>query len=136
MTPPRLPDWHDRLAAFIHARLMMPFAWGANDCVMFAGAAVHAETAWHPFATYQGQYSTPTGAYRILARGGGLAPMVSELLGPPIAPRLVRDGDVGLVLDGGQELLALRIGVNWLAPTERGLGTLRGDHAVHGWRIG
>lgn len=136
MTPPRLPDWHDRLAAFIHARLMMPFAWGQNDCVMFSGAAIQAETGRQPFAAYEGRYSTLTGAYRILAAGGGLAPMVSELLGAPIAPRLARDGDVGLLLVEGQEMLALRIGVNWLAPAERGLGTLRGDDAVHGWRVG
>ena len=37
----RRADWPERLAEFIEARRLEPFAWGKNDCALFAADAVN-----------------------------------------------------------------------------------------------
>lgn len=58
----RLPDWEDRLAAFLAERRDMPFAWGSNDCALFATACAAAITGEDRAASFRGRYDTREGA--------------------------------------------------------------------------
>ena len=86
---PRLPDWPERLAAFIEARRHAPFAWGANDCVTFVFDAVHAMTGHDALAPLRGRWATEEQARAVLLQQAGLVQGVSALLGQPLRSRLL-----------------------------------------------
>lgn len=52
----RVEDWPERLAAFIEQRRKMPFAWGSNDCALFAADAVCAITGVDLGEPFRGRY--------------------------------------------------------------------------------
>jgi hypothetical protein len=59
---PRLPDWPTRLSAFLDSRSCEPFAWGVNDHLLFAVAAIEAITGEHPAPHLVGAYDSAVGA--------------------------------------------------------------------------
>jgi len=65
----RLPDWRERLAAFVAARRETPFAWGAADCCLTSADAVCAMTGVDLAAPLRG-YRSQFGACRALVRLG------------------------------------------------------------------
>ena len=65
MTLHRLPDWPERLAAYLADQRPHRFAWGTHDCARFAAGAVHAITGQQPTAL---QWGGPADAARLLRR--------------------------------------------------------------------
>lgn len=92
----RLPDWEERLAAYIEPRRRTPFAWGSNDCCTFTLGAVGAMTGLDPMPEFRGHYKTARGAVRALRRigAGDLVATLTQKLGEPIEPALAQRGDV------------------------------------------
>lgn len=113
--------------------LNVPFQWAVNDCCTFAGKCVEAVTGDDPMAKVN--YTTKTGALRVIKAGGGLAAMVAERLGEEIPPLMAQPGDVGLFIrpDDGLEGLAVNIG-DWHCPTHDGLQMLRPEAIQRAWR--
>lgn len=74
----RYQDWPERLAAFIEERRYVPFAWGTNDCCMFAADALLAITGVD-FADGLRTYTTELGAARIIKGAGGMSCLVKGL---------------------------------------------------------
>ncbi len=68
----RLPDWDARLAALIVACSQRTFAWGAHDCMTFAGAAVEALTGDDPVADWRRRHG---GDWVSLATAAALLPI-------------------------------------------------------------
>lgn len=68
----RKEDWPEILAAFIHERRAMPFAWGSNDCCLFSADAILAMTGVDLMAGYRGKYSSALSAVRAFKAVGGL----------------------------------------------------------------
>lgn len=66
----RLPDWEDRLHAFVEANWSRPFAWGQWDCILMACSAVEAMTGTDPAAEYRGRYTDKEGAMLALRELG------------------------------------------------------------------
>jgi hypothetical protein len=66
----RLPDWEDRLSAYLTEVRDRPFEYGAHDCILHACSAVEAMTGWDAAAEFRGQYSDATGAKRALREIG------------------------------------------------------------------
>lgn len=130
----RLPDWQSRLQALVSARLCAPFAWGSNDCCLFACDAALALTGSDPAAKERGTYTTERGAARLLAKLGGVRGIGAARFGEEIAPALAQVGDIGVVMAGGRESLAVCGGQHWTAPGEQGLEVLPIDAAVVAWR--
>jgi hypothetical protein len=92
----RREDWPERLLQAVEARREKPFAWGENDCALFAADCVLAMTGEDLARAFRGRYDSARGALRVL-RGLGardLAQAVMGSLGEPIAPALARRGDV------------------------------------------
>jgi hypothetical protein len=131
----RLRDWQSRLDRCIRERRLMPFAWGSNDCALFAAACVDAVVGQDLAADLRG-YSSEAEAQQIIEAHGGLEAIVTARLGEPVAPMLARVGDVGLVAVQTGECLAVCGGYHWHAPGPNRMMTLPLDAARVAWRVG
>lgn len=94
---PRLPDWRVRLTAFVAATRAEPFAWGVQDCALWAVRAIDAMCGTEYAVPIVGQYSSADGAVAYAqARGWRTAAdACRDVCGEPL-PRvgLAEDGDV------------------------------------------
>jgi hypothetical protein len=130
----RLPHWEARLAALIAAHRDAPFAWGAFDCITFAGDAVVAVTGRDPLAGLRGHWHTALGAARLLRQRGGLMQAVLATLGDPLPHvRLAGPGD--LVLTSREQALAVVHRSSALLPASRGLAHVSMGGWQMGWRV-
>ena len=99
----RFQDWPRRLSDFIETRREQGFAWGANDCCLFACDAIFAQTGIDPAApVFRGKYDNALAAHRLLAEHGGverIAERTTEAHGFPELPtvNLAQRGDLVLV---------------------------------------
>ena len=133
----RLPDWNMRLDALARSRLMVPFAWGTNDCFAFAADAVQAMTGHDVLHGLRGNHRTWKAAYRRHARtpGGALGVIESTEL-VPVDPRLARRGDLVRIHQPFFDLLAICNGSDAIAPGLQGLEATPITGAVSAWRVG
>ena len=131
---PRLPDWPSRLQALMQQRGRAPFAWGFNDCFLFAADCARACTGVDPAADLRGRYATEREALRILQQiGGTLAALAETRFGAEIAPAFAQRGDVGLTEQAGRALLCVNAGARWVAPSPEGLA--EAPAPTRAWRI-
>lgn len=130
----RLYDWQLRFSGFVKTRAAEPFAWGRNDCCLFAADAVLAMTGKDHAADLRG-YTTAHEAQRLIEAHGGLREIVGRALGAPIPPSFASVGDVVLVENEGRELLAICNGTAALAPGKAGMAVLGMNTALAAWRV-
>lgn len=99
----RFHDWHHRLSEYFAATRARAFAWGDQDCMLWAYGAVEAMTGVDLGADYRGKYSTEQGAARMLRRVGGAgvelaaAKLQSDAGLEEIGPLYAQRGDLVLV---------------------------------------
>ena len=132
----RLPDWRLRFDALITERLHAPFAWGTNDCALFAADNVLALTGVDPAFGMRGRTSARQAA-RTMRQRGDLATLVDLNLGASCAPGSAVQGDVVMVPMGGR--LALGVCLNAesaVGPGARGLLQTSMANAVCAWKVG
>lgn len=130
----RRRDWQAHFAAFVAERRAMPFAWGSNDCCLFAADAVLAMTGQDPAETLRG-YASAIEAARIVEGRGGLREIATAALGDEVAPAMAAIGDVVLIANEGRDLLAVCNGGTALAPGEHGMVVLGMDAALAAWKV-
>ena len=66
------PHWHTRtFDSFLRERAKMPFAWGQNDCALFAADAILANTGTDVATDFRGKYTTQLGALRTIQQVTG-----------------------------------------------------------------
>lgn len=128
-------DWPQRLNNLILARHAQPFAWGANDCCIFAADVVYALTGVDHAAELRGRYRSAAGAARVLRERGGVQGIATAALGDPISPLMAQRGDVVMVPSEHGEALAVCIGATCVVPGPRGLATVRMSAALAAWRV-
>lgn len=115
----RRHDWPERLAEFIEARRFEPFAWGSNDCALFAADAVNLLTGADHAVNLRG-YKTERGAMGKIKRAGGLRAFAKAL--PEKPPGLAQRGDVVLAVVDGRETFGIVSGGGyWCGPGADGL---------------
>jgi hypothetical protein len=131
----RLHDWQMRFAEFARGRRNEPFAWGSNDCCLFAADAVIAITGEDPAKDLRG-YSTALQAARIVKAHGGMAQMATTLLGPQISPLMANVGDVVLVDIEGRDALGVCNGTSVIGPGPDGMTSCGMGFAKAAWRVG
>lgn len=111
----RLAGWQADLPRFLEERRDMAFAWGENDCALYAADWVLRMTGEDPGAEYRGRYRGAAGAARVMRRiaGGGVVAVATRAFGPPAAsPFLARRGDIAAVPGRGADgHLDLALGV-------------------------
>lgn len=132
---PRLHDWQLRLEAFVRDRSAVPFAWGSNDCALFAADAVQALTGVRHLPELRGHASARE-ALRAVRQAGGLHAIATRALGPAVTPAFAAVGDVVLVRMGRREALGLCNGGTVLGPGPDGLAVASMDGALAAWRVG
>lgn len=118
----RFKDWEARALAYFSALRDTPYAWGENDCALFAAGFVAAITGQDFAAAWRGTYNDEAGARLVMARLG--CDHVEDLPNaylPALHPALAQRGDI-VAIDGP---LGVFLGVQWypaaFAPGQRGL---------------
>lgn len=128
-------DARARLEHVLRSRMSEPFAWGHNDCALFAAACVEAQTGVDLAAQWVGQWSTEKEALRLIEQLGGMG-AIGAMVGDEVPPLCAQVGDIGLIVTGGRESLAVCNGGHWLAVGAQGLGVVELTAAVRAWRVG
>ena len=134
--PLRLPDWPARFAALVARAHRTPFAWGGQDCCLWAADSALALTGQDPAADLRGTYTTAAGAWHALRSVGGLRGAASRggVLLP--GPAYAIDGDVAIVQGAARRGLAVHVAGLWMCATERGLYALPAAAARCAWGVG
>jgi hypothetical protein len=124
--------WHTRaFDTFLRERAEMPFAWGSNDCALFAADAILANTGTDIAADFRGKYTTQLGALRTIQEVTGGTSVadaaaycaVKHGLTEHIHPLMAQRGDL-VVIDNGGNLIAGVIhlnGMHAISVSETGL---------------
>lgn len=155
MSLKRLADWPERLAAFLEEHERRPFAWGDNDCALFACNAVQEITGADLAADFRqpeadaprahGKYSTKEGAALEMMRqtdGGGLEAVCHKIAGlhslEEILPRQARRGDIVLFESPEGQSLGIVSLDGWriVGAGPQGLSRVPLREGLRAWRIG
>ena len=137
----RHDNWPKLLASFIEERRAAPFAWGLNDCCLFASDWVELCTGVDPAAELRGKYSTALGAARILKQHGGVRGIMRNIAEPLGIKRidggLDQRGDLAIADTGNGESIGICIGSHAAFVGASGLLFAPFDFkkAAHCWRV-
>lgn len=103
----------EALDRYLADRRAMPFIWGskANDCVSFYAGAARAMSGVDLLSGLN--WSTETGAARVIGRLGGFEAAVTTRM-KPIAPAMARRGDAAGVADERFGYLLMLVEGDWL----------------------
>jgi hypothetical protein len=107
----RRDNWPDLLAAYIESKRSEPFAWGSNDCCLFAADWIKIATGHDIAAQWRGSYTTALGARRALDEGGGIERLVEKAGGIRIETGLAQRGDLVAQESGNGVALGICLGV-------------------------
>lgn len=134
----RLPDWNTRVANALADRAARPFAWGVNDCAIFAADVIEAATGHDLAAPYRGRYRSRRGASLTLKANGwaSLADLADSLL-PRQADHL-RRGDIVLYAGRHGDFLGVVWAGGVFGPDDRGVRVWPLDRGlINGaWKVG
>jgi hypothetical protein len=132
----KLNNWPTLLATFLLERHKQPFAWGVNDCCLFAADAVHTITGVDPAPEFRGHYRTAIGAKRALIRygAGEIKPTFDAKFGE-LKPRLTAQrGDIALLNIDGNYVVGVVFGTIYVV-SQTGLLQLPLNKALGIWSI-
>lgn len=104
----RYEDWRSRLNAYIEARANEPFAWGVNDCCIFAAKGIEAMTGVDLCAEYFSTYSRLDEARDVLKKITGLDDYSEAMTALPSAMGLPKLNNHRFAQRGDLVLLPLR----------------------------
>lgn len=137
----RKEGWEQRLHALIEARRDTPFAWGENDCLMFAADCIFTMTGVDPTTEWRG-YSDEAEAKRRLTEYCGSANLIAaayKYLGRPTTHvRNARRGDLVAYARRDWPMFGVVTlnGTHFATPSATGLAFYDLDNASLAWRIG
>ena len=113
----------------VDAVMSRPFEWGGCDCVLAAAAVFERLHAVNPLAG-AGDWRGPSGAARMLRRGGGLA-RLAEAQAQAVGLRGGHaTGGLAVSADGRSLLVCIQPGM-WAGKTKSGFAVVR--QAGQGW---
>ena len=112
----RYPLWPSLLSDFIEQRRNAPFAWGQNDCCLFASDWIVLCTGLDPAHVLRGKYSSALGAARLLKKYDGVRGIIQEF-GEPLGLKRIRGrcenrGDLVVANTGSGESIGVSIGTH------------------------
>jgi hypothetical protein len=131
----RKHTWQVDFERFTNERMTMPFAWGTNDCAIFAADCVLALTGVDVALPDLRTHTTDLQAARLLKTHGGVAGIATAALGAPVPVLMAQVGDVVLIDGGAGDTLAICNGSTCMAPGPLGLVSFGMDSALLCWRI-
>lgn len=128
--PSRLPDWEQRLNAFLESRREAVFSYGPNDCAKFCAFAIEAVTGVYPIDF---DWQTEEEAMALLEKYGTMKKAVSSILGRSKGVLCARRGDIVIQKNGA---LGVCIGSKVATPHRTGLIFLPLSSFERSWRVG
>ena len=133
----RKEDWPEILAKAVAAANDVPFAWGSQDCCLFAANVVLAITDEDYAAEFRGHYSTATGATKALQRYGmgSIRKTIDAKFGSSLPPLMARRGDLLLAMTSRGESLGVSMGATSAFKSPSGVAMLRLDACLCCWRV-
>jgi hypothetical protein len=145
MSLTRLHTWEREFHAFLSSRIALPFAYGSNDCCLFACDGLHSMTGVDIAKHFRG-YSTAIGALRAIRKvtGGSTvddaaAYCANKYSIPELAhPFLAKRGDLVLIEQSPGDLvmgLVHLTGSYVVAPGGAGLHRLQLAEIKKAWSI-
>lgn len=130
----RVSRWPDILAAKVEQWRGRALEFGVTDCCQFCADVVLALTGTDHRASFPA-YASREEAGTILASRGGMAGLLTSVLGEPKPIAKAMRGDV-VAADFGDGLAAgICIGVHCCAPGPKGLVFLPTAYAVAAWSV-
>lgn len=133
----RLSAWESRLASYLADRAGEPFAYGVNDCALFAAGAVEAITGIDPIPHFRGAYDSAAGSIRALKKlGAGTLDATIDTLFSSRPIGFLRRGD--LVWNGESVGVCVGDVALFVGETEGVAGYVHIPRAdwVKGWAVG
>lgn len=129
----RISTWEQALSDYIELKRDEPFAYGTNDCCMFAAGAAEAITGIDPIPEFRGQYDSLKTSIKALKEigAGDLEKTIDGKL-PEIPVGWAQRGDVAF-FDGS--LGVVMDGYAWFA-SDDGLEQVPRDMWTKTWSIG
>jgi hypothetical protein len=112
----RTPHWRTReFDQFLRARSPMPFAWGSNDCSLFAADAIQSFTGVDLASDFRGKYTDEESAMALCKCVAGAATIEAAAIYCATKhglvewsyPLFARGGDLVLVNDSGRLISAV-----------------------------
>jgi hypothetical protein len=145
MSLTRLHSWEREFDSFLSSRIALPFAYGSNDCCLFACDGLHSLTGVDIAEDFRG-YSTATGALRAIRKvtGGSTVEDAAAYCAkkyniPELAhPFLAKRGDLVLIEQSPGDLvmgLVHLTGSYVVAPGGAGLHRLQLAEIKKAWSI-
>lgn len=131
----RVGNWPELLAEYVEQRRKEPFAWGSNDCCIFAADWVQACTGTDYASAWRGRYTGELGAARFLKEAGGLEALVDSLAFQRVARSLVGRGDVVAQEGGRGPTLGICLGASAVFVHDNGLIFGAIQNVQSAWRI-
>lgn len=133
----RRQDWPERLEAFVRERRNTPFAWGTNDCVVYACDAVLLMCDWDPLEGIRGTYDSEVSAKRIVVDQGGMAQFFDRRFRRHRYNLDAKRGDIALMPGDSLEWspMGLCRGPYWCGPTPDGMMMAPLNAAVVVWEV-
>lgn len=93
----RIENWHQNLTALINERKEQPFAWGTNDCSLWAADCIVAVTGVDFALNARGTYDTAIGAYKCIQsvyEVDNVKQIFEKLFGETVPQFYARQGDI------------------------------------------
>ena len=134
MKTERIHHWQSALSKPVQERWHQPFAWGVQDCFLWAADCVLTVTGEDVASTERGAYNDARSAARLVEELGGVAAIGASRFGAEVPVASAQVGDVVLVRFDGRDTLAVCMGMHALGPGELGLVSVSMDDALKVWR--
>jgi NAD(P)H-hydrate repair Nnr-like enzyme with NAD(P)H-hydrate epimerase domain len=114
-------DWAAQMFAVIDAHQDSEFAWGVNDCCLFAARVVDAMCGTAHEKTLSEKYNDEASALAYIKESGGIAAAVDTFIGPHKTQGRPARGDVVLFNGANGETLGICVGEYIAAIAENGI---------------
>jgi hypothetical protein len=137
-THSRATDWPEQLSSFIEARRDGGFAWGTQDCFIFAADAALELTGDDPAALVRGTYSTEAEAEAIIGPSGlesWVASTMQAWGAPECAPAFAQRGDLVFVAVGNQRMCGVHLGDTVAVPGLSHVHFLPASRVLRAWVV-
>lgn len=132
----RKDNWPSLLAAFIEERRHLPFAWGSNDCCLFAADWIRCVCGIDFAEDLRGTYSTALSAARVLRRHRGVIALAEVKAGlDRKSIELVQRGDLMAFEVPGGVALGICLGSVGAVVGARGLEFPTINRACAAWKV-
>lgn len=138
----RRPDWQSRFANIIREKRSSVFAFGENDCCLFAFDVIEAITGRDLGAPFRGKYDDLVSAVRVVNEYCGVKNLVAavdkiaeECSLLEISPRFAQRGDLGLYWDSPGPALGVCVGKGFAFLMPDGLTEIPMPSIARAWRV-